>query len=125
MVRILKVIGIALICLPLNGCVSLVDRLINGVRQKPPYIVDSNTRRLHQQLLIIDMHADTLLWNRNILERSSYGHVDLPRLQEAHVGLQFFSVVTGVPLFISLDNNSDRPDVIGQLARMQDWPEST
>jgi membrane dipeptidase len=125
MIRIIKVIGFALICLPLNGCASLVDRLINAVRLKPPYIVDPDTRRLHQQLLIIDMHADTLLWNRDILERSSYGHVDVPRLQEAHVGLQFFSVVTGVPLFISLDNNSDRPDMISQLARMQDWPGST
>lgn len=125
MIHITRFIGIALMCLSLNGCASLVDRLINSVHLKPPYIVDPDTRRLHKQLLIIDMHADTLLWNRDLLKRSSYGHVDVPRMREANVGLQFFGVVTAFPLFISMDNNSDRPDVIDQLARMQDWPEST
>jgi membrane dipeptidase len=125
MIHITRVIWIALISLSLNNCASLVDRLVNGVHLKPPYVVDPDVMCLHQQLLIIDMHADTLLWNRDLLKRSSYGHVDVPRMREAHVGLQFFGVVTGFPLFISMDNNSDRPDVIDQLARMQDWPEST
>jgi len=30
------------------------------------------------------MHADSLLWKRDILERSVRGHVDVPRLIEGH-----------------------------------------
>ena len=100
----------------------MADRLINGTRMKPPYHANPVAEQLHQDLLIADLHADTMLWDRNLLERGSYGHVDLPRLQEGNVGLQVFSVVTKVPFFLKLDNNKDSPDVITLLAKLQDWP---
>jgi microsomal dipeptidase-like Zn-dependent dipeptidase len=76
-------------------------------------------------LFVVDLHADTLLWNRDLLERASHGHVDLPRLREGHVGLQVLGVVTRVPLFLKLDGNSDHPDVITGLIKLQDWPAET
>ncbi len=55
---------------------------------------------------IADAHADSLMWNRDLTRASSEGHVDFPRLKEAGVGLQCFTIVTrgfpfigGFPLF--------------------------
>ena len=48
-------------------------------------------RRLHGEAFIVDAHTDALLhalWGRDLLARTSQGHVDLPRLLEigrAHV----------------------------------------
>src|SRR5689334_4117247 len=39
-------------------------------------------KQLHASLQIADMHADTLMWRRSLLDRSNTGQVDLPRLQE-------------------------------------------
>ena len=43
---------------------------------------------------IADLHCDALLWNRNLLARHNYGHVDVPRMQEANVALEVFTVVS-------------------------------
>ncbi|MGQ0505541.1 MAG: dipeptidase [Myxococcaceae bacterium] len=55
---------------------------------------------------LADGHADSLMWNRDLNRKSSQGHVDIPRLLEAGVGLQCFTLVTrgfpfigGFPLF--------------------------
>ena len=122
MLNIAKAIVIAGVLPSLVGCASMADRLINGTRVKPPYRANPIAEQLHQALLIADLHADTMLWDRNLLKRGSYGHVDLPRLKEGNVGLQVFSVVTKVPLFLKLDNNKDRPDAITLLAKLQGWP---
>jgi membrane dipeptidase len=57
-------------------------------------------------VIIADGHADSLMWNRDLNQASSEGHVDFPRLQQAGVRLQCFTVVTrgfpfigGFPLF--------------------------
>lgn len=109
----------------LGGCGSLVDRLLTRVEMKPPYEVGADARALHQRQLVIDMHSDILLWNRDLLVRGTHGHVDLPRLREGNVALQVFGVVTQVPLFLGLDNNSARPDAITALAWFDDWPPET
>lgn len=49
-------------------------------------------------MFIADGHADSLMWNRDLNERSEEGHVDFPRLREAGVRLQCFTIVTrGIP----------------------------
>ncbi len=109
----------------LGGCGSFADRLLNRVYQEPPYRAGAAAAALHRRQLVVDLHGDILLWNRDLLERASYGHVDLPRLREGNVALQVFGVVTQVPLFVGLDNNSDRPDLITALAWSDDWPPET
>src|ERR1044072_5593778 len=52
---------------------------------------------LQATLDVADMHADSLLWQRDLLVRGDRGHVDLPRLIEGHYGLQVFSSVTKSP----------------------------
>jgi membrane dipeptidase len=59
----------------------------------------SDVRECHQRWCIADGHADSLMWNRDLCERSSEGHVDFPRLREAGMKLQCFTLVTrGFPL---------------------------
>jgi membrane dipeptidase len=75
---------------------------------------------------VADLHCDALLWNRNLLVRSSYGHVDIPRMQEANVALEVFTVVTKTPRGINYDKNSDKTDQntllnIAQLRAPEDW----
>lgn len=107
------------------GCASLGDRLLTGVTLEPPYEASAEATKLHQTLTIIDLHADPLLWERDLLVRNNRGHVDLPRLQEGNVTLQVFGVVTGVPFPIGMENNKDSGDIITLLASLQNWPEET
>ena len=125
MIRAISRIGVLALLLILTGCASLADRLVNRTVMSPPYRPGSEAEQLHRSLFVVDLHADTLLWNRDLLERASYGHVDLPRLREGHIGLQVFGVVTRMPLFLRLDGNTDRPDVITGLVKLQDWPVET
>ncbi|MBO8137460.1 MAG: membrane dipeptidase [Desulfotomaculum sp.] len=50
----------------------------------------------HHQALVVDAHCDTLTRlreeKRSLGERSKIGHVDLPRLKEGGVDVQFFAV---------------------------------
>jgi microsomal dipeptidase-like Zn-dependent dipeptidase len=56
--------------------------------------VSERARALHFSSDVVDMHADSLLFGRDLLERSDVGHVDLPRLQEGGVAIQFLTLVT-------------------------------
>lgn len=56
-----------------------------------------------RSVVVADAHADSLLWNRDLNLRSGKGHVDFPRLREAGVDIQCFTIVTrGVPFVGSL-----------------------
>ena len=57
-------------------------------------------------LRLADAHADSLMWNRPLEQSGHGGHVDFPRLEQAGVALQCFTVVTagfpyvgGFPLY--------------------------
>ena len=119
---LIKSIGLAGLLLTTGGCVTLVDTVINDTSLDPPYTVSDATRVVHDQLQVVDLHADPLLWSRDLLERHGYGHIDLPRLQEGKTALQVFGVVTGVPFPISLENNRDHWDLITLLTAFQALP---
>lgn len=87
--------------------------------------VSESTRKLHAGLQIADMHEDTLLWKRDVLERADRGHVDLPRLIEGNVALQVFSSVTKTPKNQNYDANSAETDNITMLAVAQLQPPRT
>ena len=80
---------------------------------------------LHRRLFVADLHADQLLWGRDPLERVARGHVDVPRLQEGHVALQVFSVVTKTPRGMNYDHNTGETDNVLLLALAQRWPRAT
>ena len=107
------------------ACATMADWWLNDRTQEPPYIVAPEILDFHKTLTIVDLHADPLLWERDLLSRNTRGHVDLPRLQEGNVSLQVFGVVTGVPFPLSMENNEDKNDLIDLVASSQGWPEAT
>ncbi len=84
--------------------------------------ITAPVKSLHQSLLIADLHSDSLLWNRNLANKSDYGHVDIARLIEGHISLQVFSVVTKTPKDLNPHRNTDKTDNITLLAIAQRWP---
>lgn len=80
---------------------------------------------MHKSLLVIDLHCDALLWDRDLLDRSDYGHVDLPRMREGGIGLQAFTAVTSMPTFANIDKTEARLDIITALVILQRWPPRT
>ncbi len=73
----------------------------------------------------MDLHADSLLWGRDLLEHGRRGHVDLPRLLAGNVAVQGFTVVTQTPRGQNLWSNDDRTDNVTLLALVQRWPPRT
>ncbi|HKF20998.1 MAG TPA: dipeptidase [Candidatus Angelobacter sp.] len=103
----------------------IVDSRQNRVLQPPPYKASPQAQALHKTLIVADLHADSLLWKRNLLERNSHGHVDIPRLGEGNVGIQAFTVVTTAPRNLNIYKNSDASDQITALAIAEGWPPRT
>ena len=103
----------------------LVDENQNRVLKKPPYSPSSRALALHQQLTIADLHADSLLWGRDLLARSTDGHVDIPRLADGNVTLQIFSLPTKSPHGLNIQSNEDKNDDIFWLAVVERWPRAT
>lgn len=82
---------------------AYLERFIDRVVPLPLPEVSARARALHVSSFVVDLHADSLLWGRNLLRRSHVGHVDLPRLREGGVGLQVFTTVTVFPLPANID----------------------
>jgi len=105
---------------------AIVEKGRNAVEVHDPYPVSDAARALHAGLIIGDWHADSLLWNRDLTERGTYGQVDLPRLIEGNVAIQVFTAVTKSPKGQNYeDNDPDAFDNITLLAFGQLWPVRT
>lgn len=131
MIKLRRVLGVlALLLLILVGGFYLVapaevERSMNPVLHKPPYPVSTRARALHSTLVVADLHADTLLWGRDVLARGTRGQVDVPRLIEGNVALQVFSLPTQTPRGLNYERNNDSTDQIKLLAMAQGWPVRT
>ena len=116
---VLSLIGLAAFFLVVP---AVVDRRLNQVRGPALHAPSDRARKLHPTLFIVDLHADTLLWSRDLLVRNTRGHVDVPRLIDGNVGLQAFTIVTRTPIGLNIERNSDRTDSITLLAIAERWP---
>jgi len=95
---------------------TIVDKQKNTTVLKPPYKITPHTQKIYNSLdFIADMHCDALLWDRNLLKKHHYGHVDIPRLVEANVALQAFTIVTKSPKSQNFDKNTGDSDNITLL----------
>jgi len=104
---------------------SIVERRFNRTLHPPPYQPSAQAQALHRTLTVADLHADSLLWGRNLLRRSSRGHIDLPRLVEGNVSIQAFTVVTTAPRKLNIFQNSDSTDQVRNIAIFEGWPPRT
>ncbi|MFC0264697.1 dipeptidase [Fontibacter flavus] len=103
---------------------SMIEKSNNPVKTPSPYEVSPQALELYQSLdFVADLHCDALLWGRNLTERSDYGHVDFPRMQEANVAMQVFTIVSKSPRGQNMDfNTADTQDNITLLNIVQARP---
>ena len=104
---------------------SFLDYRMNSTADHGPYQASAAAQALHRQMWIADLHDDALLWQRDPLQRHSYGHADLPRLLEGNVGLQVFAAVTKTPRGLNYTSNAADSDNITPLVIAQRWPRAT
>ncbi|MCZ4269212.1 membrane dipeptidase [Rhodobacteraceae bacterium G21628-S1] len=105
---------------------AYLDKRRNPVIEHAPYAVSDAARTLHNSLVIGDLHADPLLWKRDLTKRNTRGQMDIPRLIEGNVTLQVFTAVTKSPAGQNIhQNEADARDNITLLAIGQLWPVPT
>ena len=115
------VIGLALLIGLIYFLIVLIvpvrmDKKFNTVAHQPPYTVSKQALDLYNSLdFVSDWHCDVLLWKRNILERHDFGHVDIPRMIEANIGIEGFTIVTKSPKNLNFDKNTSNSDDITTL----------
>ena len=100
----MKKLAYGLIAIVVAGLVAFftvvpwyVDRSHNALHAGEPHQSSISAQSLHTRLRISDLHADSLLWDRDLLKENTWGHVDIPRLIKGNIALQAFSVVTKTP----------------------------
>lgn len=103
-----------------------VEGSMNQIDGQPMIAVSAEAKALHKTLNIVDLHSDSLMWNRDLNAKATRGHMDLPRLQDGNVALQLFSSVTKTPTGQNYDGNSDKTDnitllTIAQLQPVKTW----
>ena len=104
---------------------ALLEAGMNKVEPGPLPKVSASTQSLHGSLQIADLHADTLMWRRDLLDDGTRGQIDLPRLIAGNVALQVFSSVTKTPRGQNYDANGADTDNITPLAVVQLQPVRT
>jgi microsomal dipeptidase-like Zn-dependent dipeptidase len=104
---------------------GLLESSLNVVDEHAPYNISERARQLHDSLFVVDLHSDSLLWMRDLSERSSRGQVDLPRMRQGNVAIQVFSATTKSPTGQNYENNTAGTDTITALAIVSGWPSST
>lgn len=103
---------------------KILDAKHNQTKVLPPYTVSNEALKLYNSLeFISDLHCDALLWRRDLTEKNEVGHVDFPRMQEANMALQAFTIVTKSPVGQNFSkNSSDAMDNITLLNIVQGKP---
>lgn len=110
---------------------GIVERGRNPVADHAPWPVSPAAAAMHERLIIGDLHADSLLWDRDLTGRATRGQVDLPRLIEGNSALQVFTTVTKSPAGLNYEANAaDARDnitalYIGQLRPFRSWLDLT
>jgi len=102
-----------------------VERRLNVLTGAAPRRVSERARDLHRSLLVADLHADSLLYGRDLVRRSAVGHVDVPRLIEGGVALQALSACVRVASHLNVERNEDTTDDVRLLALALGWPPRT
>ncbi len=105
--------------------VTVAEWFINTTASDPVRI-SAEAAHLHDTLVVADLHADSLMWDRDLDARSRVGHVDLVRLREGNVALQVFALPTRAPFGQNFDaTEADAMDQIQLLGIAQLWPTET
>ena len=80
---VLLVLVVAFLIFFFGFAPSYIEKSLNPVINKPPYQVSEKAQQLHEKLIVADLHADALLWNREpfgMKIRRYFAQVDVPKL---------------------------------------------
>ena len=92
----------------INTIPSYIESQRNPVKTPSPYTVSPEAQAIYNRLdFISDLHCDALLWGRNLNKRGEQGHVDFPRMREANVALEMFTIVSKSPAGQNMQSNSE------------------
>lgn len=119
------VLVLLLLCTLRFGVLPYQDNKRNTALVPGPYEVTDRVLAFHNSAFVADLHADPLLWGRDLRKRHTRGHVDLPRLLDGGVDLQVFGVVTKVPRSRNYDNTTGDTDTLPLLFIASWRPPST
>jgi len=109
----------------LDGLVGQVERRMNPVLPQPSTPVSPRAAGLHATLRVADLHADSLLWGRDLNVRGPRGSVDVPRLLEGNIALQVLAMPVKTPRGLNIERNADTSDNVLALALAKRWPRAT
>lgn len=104
---------------------DILENSMNKVSVHEDFKISEQAKKLHSELLVADLHTDSLLWKRDLTKRETRGHVDIPRLEEGNVALQLFTAVTKSPAGQNYEENDGTSDNITMAAIAQMWPMRT
>ena len=138
----LFVIGLGLSLIACSQTIKSLDKQFNRVKAEPPLFCSKDNpcqeaKQFHKTLFVADLHADSLLLGRDLIEKSDAGLVDIPRLIKGNVAIQVFGVVTRYSvqdIQSSGSTGSRNPskindgcgdDLITLRAKFPDWPKDT
>lgn len=99
--------------------------VVNRVIPHDPYPVSDRAKALHATIPVADLHADPLIWGRDLTVRGKTGHVDIPRLREGGFALQVFSTVTKSPVGTNYVRNAGDTDSMTPRIKAAGWPPRT
>ena len=86
---------------------GIIEKKGNPVKILPPYKISPEAQALFNSLeFVADLHCDALLWGRDLTNKSEFGHVDFPRMQEGNVAMQVFTIVSKSPKGQNMEVNS-------------------
>jgi membrane dipeptidase len=78
------------------ACIVCVSGACAGPASLP---AESAAERLHREAIVVDTHSDTTPWFQDpdwrFDERHAVGHMDLPRIREGGLDVQFWSIYMG------------------------------
>ena len=109
----------------LDALAARVEAAMNPILPGPATPVSDRARALHASLRVADLHADSLLFGRDLTRRGDIGHTDIPRMIEGRVALQVFSMAVKTPSGLNIERNADTSDEILKLALAKRWPRAT
>ena len=127
--KIIAAIFVLLLLAVVTGRIAgpaMLEKSVNKTLSYSPIAVSPEAEALHNTLMIMDWHADTLLWDRDFLQEASRGQVDMPRLKKGGINIQMLTTVTKAPAGLNVNSNSaDTRDNITALALIEGWPIAT
>ncbi len=92
----------------INTVPHYIEAERNPIKLSAPYAVSTDAQALYDRLdFISDLHCDALLWGRSLNKRGDQGHVDFPRMREANVALEMFTIVSKSPAGQNMQSNSE------------------